>query len=165
MSFIMYAQSSKTETVPDRVFLGLGAGLDYGGFGLRSEFVITKNVSIFGGAGYNLVDVAYNVGAIYNFLPDKRVCPTFLAMYGYNAALKFKDRPDLSKTYYGFNLGVGCQIKDRDFKNRWAIEVLLPFRSDAFEKDYDYYKPILESKLLPITITIGRNFALRKRSK
>ena len=133
--FIYNITNGQKITSEDKVFLGIGLGLDYGGIGLRSEFVITKNASIFGGAGYNLVNVAYNVGSIYNFLPYKRVCPTFLAMYGYNAAIKFPEWQNRSKSYYGFTVGAGCQIKDRDFKNRWAIEILVPFRNNDFKND------------------------------
>jgi hypothetical protein len=159
------AQSTKSNTTDPKFFLGLGAGLDYGGLGLRASYAATKNISAFGGAGYNLLEPAYNIGMMYRFLPHKTVSPTVLAMYGYNAVIKITDRRDLSNTYYGFTVGAGCHIKNRSLYNNWALEVLLPFRNSAFTKDYDYWKSSLKNKNIPITITIGYNFALQKSKK
>jgi opacity protein-like surface antigen len=159
------AQTSKNNAGEDKFFLGLGAGLDYGGIGLRASFAATKNISAFGGVGYNLVDPAYNAGVMYKFMPHKKVSPTVLAMYGYNAAIKITDRRDLSKTYYGFTVGAGCHIKNRSLKNNWALEILLPFRNAAFTKDYNYWESRLQNKILPITVTIGYNFVLQKSKK
>jgi hypothetical protein len=159
------AQSIRDNTTDPKFFLGLGAGLDYGGFGLRASYAATKNISAFGGAGYNLLEPGYNIGIMYKFLPYKKVSPTVLAMYGYNAVIKITDRRDLSNTYYGFTVGAGCHIKNRSLNNNWALEVLLPFRNSAFTKDYSYWESQLKNKFLPVTITIGYNFALQKNKK
>jgi hypothetical protein len=66
------AQTSKNTTGEDKFFLGLGAGLDYGGLGIRASYAATKNISAFGGVGYNLVDPAYNAGVMYKFIPHKK---------------------------------------------------------------------------------------------
>ncbi len=159
------AQSSKNNTADAKFFLGIGAGLDYGGIGLRASYAATKNISAFGGAGYNLLEPAYNIGAMYKFMPHKKISPTVLAMYGYNAVIKITDRRDLSKTYYGFTVGAGCHIKDKSLKRNWALEILLPFRNSAFTKDYNYWESRLKNKMLPVTITIGYNFVLQKNKK
>ena len=160
-----FAQPIKNNIADAKFFLGLGAGLDYGGIGLRASYAATKNISAFGGAGYNLLEPAYNIGMMYKFIPHKKISPTVLAMYGYNAVIKITDRRDLSKTYYGFTVGAGCHIKNRSLKNNWAFEILLPFRNSSFTKDYNYWESSLKNKILPVTITIGRNFALKKINK
>ncbi len=157
-----FAQSFKNNIADAKFFLGLGAGLDYGGIGLRVSYVATKNISAFGGAGYNLLEPAYNIGMMYKFIPHKKISPTVLAMYGYNAVIKITDRRDLSKTYYGFTVGAGYHIKNRSLKNNWAFEILLPFRNSVFTKDYDYWESRLQNKIIPISITIGYNFLLQK---
>jgi hypothetical protein len=159
------AQSSKNSIAEDKFFLGLGAGLDYGGIGIRASYAATKNINAFGGVGYNLVDPAYNAGVMYKFMPHKKISPTVLAMYGYNAAIKITDRRDLSNTYYGFTVGAGCHIKNRSLKNNWALEILLPFRNSAFTKDYNYWESSLKNKITPITVTIGYNFVLQKSKR
>jgi hypothetical protein len=112
-----------------------------------------------------LLEPAYNIGMMYRFLPHKKVSPTILAMYGYNAVIKITDRRDLSNTYYGFTVGAGCHIKNRSLYNNWAFEILLPLKNSAFTKDYNYWESKLQNKILPIAITIGYNFALRKSKK
>ncbi|HNV52900.1 MAG TPA: hypothetical protein PKM28_08430, partial [Tenuifilaceae bacterium] len=85
VSFLSAISIAQENSTPSKVNLGLGMGLDYGGFGGRFTFVPTKNFALFGGFGYNLLGLGYNVGGTYRILPDKRICPTISAMYGYNA--------------------------------------------------------------------------------
>jgi len=70
-----------------KVYLGPGLGLDYGGLGIKVEYLPIKYVGIYGGVGYNFLSVGWNVGATVKILPDKRVSPNVMAFYGYNAAL------------------------------------------------------------------------------
>src|SRR5687768_14823901 len=79
------------EKSQSQVYFGLGAGFDYGGLGLKAEFLPAKWIGIFAGGGYNLADPAFNVGFSLKALPDKRVNPMFMAMYGYNAAIRIKN--------------------------------------------------------------------------
>src|SRR6478752_6768807 len=60
-------------------YLGIGAGLDYGGFGIKAEVVPSKYIGIFAGVGYNLADLSYNAGLSAKILPDKKVSPTIMA--------------------------------------------------------------------------------------
>jgi len=60
--YLVYSQSLSK---PHQLFLGIGAGLDYGGIGIKTEFVTSDNLSFFAGTGYNLLDLAYNAGVIY----------------------------------------------------------------------------------------------------
>lgn len=143
------------------LFFGFGAGLDYGGLGLRMEFAAAENFSVFAGAGYNLVDLAYNAGVMYKINPSKKITPMLLAMYGYNAAIKFPNNSALSKTYYGFTLGAGAELKYKE-RSKLTAEVLFPLRNSQFKQDYENLKPLLENKILPITFSLGYNFVLTR---
>lgn len=152
-------------------YFGIGAGLDYGGFGLKGEFLPSKYVGVFGGIGYNLVDPAYNFGLSLKVLPDKKVTPIVLAMYGYNAAIRivggFMSIADLHhKTYYGPTVGAGAEIKYGIHNNKISLSLLVPFRNSSFHDDYDNFRnrtyPI--SKILPVAFSAGVNFAIDKRT-
>ncbi len=66
-----------------------------------------------------------------------------------------------SKSYYGISVGAGGEFKGKD-QSKLTLEVLLPFRNSAFREDYDKLKPLLQTKILPVTFSIGLNFALKK---
>ena len=152
----------------NKAYIGVGFGLDYGGIGIKAEFLPTKYVSFFGGAGYNLVDPAYNVGLSAKILPDQMVCPFIIGMYGYNAALKVSG-PFLGererKTYYGLSMGAGIDIRSRGSNNKISLAILIPFRDPDFQKTFDEYERLgykFNQKPWPIAISIGFNFAGRK---
>ena len=72
VSFLSVNSIAQENSTPSKVNLGLGMGLDYGGFGRRISFVPTKSFALFGGFGYNLLGLGYNVGGTYRILPDKK---------------------------------------------------------------------------------------------
>ena len=43
-----------SEQYPKKIYLGVGGGLDYGGLGVKFEFLPIKHFGVFVGAGYNL---------------------------------------------------------------------------------------------------------------
>src|SRR4051812_46148767 len=95
---------------PTRLYFGVGIGLDYGGLGLQAEFLPIKNLGLFIGGGYNLVSPAYNFGLSLKLMPDKKLTPVIMAMYGYNAAMKIRSWTGsyvLEKSYYGITAGAG----------------------------------------------------------
>ncbi len=151
-----------------RSFFGFGGGFEYGGLGLRAEFLPIKYISLFGGLGYNLNDPAFNAGINIKMLPDGKVQPVLLAMYGYNGVLLFKGSYQQSKTYYGPSAGVGCEIKTGPKMNKFSLSVLAPFRSAAFKQRYDYLKSAgyhFSPDIFPVTLSAGFNFAINKKSK
>jgi len=127
-----------------KTFIGIGAGLDYGGLGIRAEFQPVKNIGIIGGVGYNLVDPAYNVGLSFKVLPQKKITPVVTAIYGYNAVIKIKNPSSggtfYSKSFYGPSIGAGCELYNRSGKNKWAFEIFVPFRSSEFHDKHDELK-------------------------
>ena len=114
-----FAQSTslETETKPSYTnsYFGLGLGQDYGAIGIKAEFLPSKYVGIFAGAGYALIDPTFNVGVSAKLIPDKKFCPTITAMYGYNAVIYLKDSYGgvraQSKIYYGATAGAGGELK------------------------------------------------------
>jgi hypothetical protein len=146
--------------------LGFGVGQDYGGIGIRAEYLVHKNVGLFFGGGYNLIDVSFNTGVSVKTVPGKKVQPIIALMYGYNGVIKVKNRADLSKTYYGFTTGAGVQIENK--KNaRWLLQLLVPVGRQQFNEDYERLKTIVQfqNKPLPITFSVGHQISLNRGKK
>jgi len=138
--------------------LGFGAGMDYGGMGIRASFFPIKYVGAFGCFGYNFVGLGYNAGAIIRVLPDKRVCPYLTGMYGYNAVIYVKGAEKYNKIYYGPSVGLGIEFRSKK-KNFFNLEIVLPFRPDSFSRDFKTVKndPAINitSEPLPVAFSIG----------
>jgi len=144
-------------------YLGIGAGLDFGGIGVRAEFPIINFLSIFGGAGYNLAGIGGNAGLLFKALPDKFVRPTVACMYGYNAVIIEKPSgfygSSLEKktVYSGITAGGGLEVDfGRKKRNKFGLLVLLPFRSGAFYRDAERTK----TNLPPVGLSLGLHFGM-----
>ena len=148
-------------------YLGLGLGLDYGGIGIRMEFLPIKALGIFGGLGYNLVNPGYNAGLSWKLAPGKRGTPVITGMYGYNAAIKIKYSTGRTEghTYNGFTAGVGFELHNKSMRNKLLCQILVPFRSSSFKNDYDQFKRQgVDLKRVPdVAFTIGYNFGPGKK--
>jgi hypothetical protein len=144
--------------------LGFGLGLDYGGFGAQLGFLPVKSVSIFGSIGYNLVGAGYNGGIAFLIAPNKKVCPKFVAMYGYNAVIIVQGTSQYNKSYYGPSIGGGIHINMRNDQNFLNIELFVPFRSSEFSNDLKALKNNSSitglSDPFPITFSIGYHIKL-----
>jgi len=153
---------------PDqKAFFGFGIGLDYGGIGIKAELQPAPRIGIFGGFGFNLDRPAFNAGISYSFLTEERAQPFITAMYGYNAVLLVVDDPVYNKTFYGFTAGAGCNLFNKQRKNKFTLDLLVPFRTQAFN---DYYTKLknhpyiyFEQDVLPVTFTIGYNFLINNK--
>ncbi len=94
--------------------IGFGAGIDYGGIGVRASVLSFVRVDVIVGLGYNIVGLGWNVGLAYRFDDDKkRVVPYANAMYGYNAVIVVETTSGIGsnslfeETYYGPSVGGG----------------------------------------------------------
>jgi hypothetical protein len=153
-----------------KAFLGFGAGLDYGGLGLRGEYMANKAIGVFAGFGYNLADPAFNAGLSIKVLPGKKVVPVLTAMYGYNAVIKLKYDNGTSEgtSYYGPSVGVGCEFYDRSGRNKWLLEMFVPFRNSDFHNRYDELRDSgveFNPDILPVTFTVGYNFSISSKNR
>lgn len=141
--------------------LGVGLGLSYGGIGGRISYFAQKNVGVFGAIGYNFHKAGYNVGLVTRVLPDKKVCPVGMIMYGYNAVIVVAGASQYNKTYYGPSVGGGIELRLGHLGNFMNFEMLVPFRSQEYRDDMKALQnnPTVEiSDLLPITISVGYHF-------
>ena len=157
-------QSENTEKPFPRFNLGLGGGLDYGGFGLRGTVVASQRFEIFGALGYNLLGVGFNGGIDLRILPTSRICPYIGAMYGYNAVIKITGMEEANQTYYGPTFALGFEFWSRRKPNFFNLELLIPIRSSEFHSDYTNIKnnPNIEmkSEIIPVGFAIGYHFTL-----
>lgn len=143
--------------------LGIGLGLDYGGIGARISGLPTPKIALFAGVGYNFVGTGFNFGGLFRLAPNKRVCPFFGAMYGYNAAIIIEGLKEANKSFYGPSFGGGVEFKKRKNNNFFNLEMWLPVRSQKFEDHFNALKrnPAIQiERPLPITISVGYHFAL-----
>lgn len=159
---------SQDQQKPSRSFLGLGLGFDYGGIGMKLEYMPIKALGIFGGFGYNLVQPTYNAGASLKLSPGKRGTPVISCMYGYNAAIKIKYAGGTSDgyTYYGVTAGIGFELYNKTLKNKLSCQLLVPFRSSKFRNDYNRFKDQgikFSNPIPPVAISIGYNFGPKTR--
>ena len=157
-----YGQNEQRE---QKVYLGLGMGLDYGGiFGGKIEYLPVKNFGVFGGIGYNLVSVGYNAGATFKILPDKKVSPNLMIFYGYNGANKVFGASEYDMISYGVTLGGNLDIIVNSLGHKISVGLFVPIRSNKFMNNYDDIKKdprvTITNDLLPIAIGVGYNFML-----
>lgn len=148
-----------------KIFAGIGAGFDYGGIGGKIEYLPVDHVGVFGGLGYNLLSVGWNIGAAYKIRPDKKLCPNLMAFFGYNAVFKGSD--SYSKQYevtsYGLSLGASLDILVGSKGNKLSVGFFIPVRSSKFNDTYTRAKADPNMKvnsIMPFGASIGYNFRL-----
>ena len=162
--FLFAGNSIHAQSGEQRVYIGAGMGLDYGGLiGAKLEYLPIKHFGVFGGVGYNLMSVGWNAGATFKILPDKKISPNLMAFYGYNGVLKVEGASQYDMTSYGITFGANLDIA-LGSRNKMSVGFFVPIRSKKFMDNYDVVKdhPNIEmkSELLPIAISIGFNFRL-----
>jgi len=154
----------------DKVSIGIGAGLDFGGFGGNVIYYPIKNFGIFGGVGYALAGAGYNVGVKYRYIPDKptsKIDPYGMIMYGYNAAIAVLNASQYNKLFFGPTLGLGIDFRRKPTnKGYWSFTLLIPIRSSAVN---DYIDDLennhgaeFQNRLFPVGISVGYKFIIHK---
>jgi hypothetical protein len=169
--FISLNAISQEDSIPiqyDKASVGPGIGLDYGGIGLNITFYPHKNFGLFGSCGYAFAGIGYNAGLKVRIVPEiveRDGNAYFLAMYGYNAAIKVSGTAQYSKIFDGFSFGAGIDYRASSKEaGYWSVAVLIPIRSPEV-KDYIYdlennHGLTVQQKLSPIGISIGYHFRL-----
>jgi hypothetical protein len=138
-----YAQDSTVLRTPvDRISIGLGAGLDYGGFGYNMLFYPQKNIGLFGGIGYAVAGIGANAGIKLRLIPTKassECSPFLIGMYGYNAAVYIINASEYNKLYYGYTAGIGIDYCPRpDKRSYWSFALLFPQRDSRMSAYIEY---------------------------
>ena len=159
LAIMLFMANNSNGQSGQQVYLGVGMGFDYGGFGGKIEYLPIKYVGVFGGVGYNLLSVGWNLGATYKILPNKRVSPNLMVFYGYNAVLKVKGASEYDITSYGVTIGGNLDIMTGRV-GKLSIGLFVPIRSQKFWDRYNDPAIKKESELLPIAISVGYNFLL-----
>ena len=152
----------------DQISIGIGGGLDYGGFGGNVTYYPVKSVGLFGGVGYALAGVGYNAGVKFRYVPDKpdaKVHPFGLVMYGYNAAIAVMNASYLNKLFYGPTLGGGIDFHRNPLKRGyWSFAIFVPIRKSEVDDYIEYlendYGAEFQYGLFPIGGSIGYRFIL-----
>ena len=171
-SLMNYADSIEVVPRSDIFSIGFGMGQDYGGFGLNALVYPQHNIGIFGGVGYPLYNVGYNVGLKFRFSSKKKfhsVVPYATFMYGYNALIKVKDSKELNKLFYGPSIGAGVDfIPWSGSFGYWSFAILVPFRSsgvDDYISDLEHEGVVFKNKLSPVLISIGYRIITERKNK
>lgn len=149
-----------TSTLPENAFgimaIGIGMGLDYGGFGSRITITPGGPVGLFMGLGYNLDELSYNVGTEIRFNPQKRSTVILTGMYGYNSVLMIESTND-RKTYFGPSVGLGVRtLAKNSVKNFFTAQIIYPFRDRELR---ELHREGLVN-YIPVLFSIGYNFAI-----
>ena len=141
-----------------KVNAGLGFGLDYGGYGAQLSCLPIDRISLFGGVGYNMNSLGYNLGARWIFPSENRVSFNISGMYGYNAVLIVKVNETTKTTYFGPSFGGGLEIKSKhNERTFWSLNLFLPLRPKEYHNAIDDLKLIGYSvkEPLPIAFSFG----------
>lgn len=155
-----HLSSKKGETT-----LGLGMGLPYGAFGARLGVNVADGFNLFGGLGYQIAGLGYNIGFLKDF-PSKSMTQFYLtAMYGTNAAIKVVGLSEYDNVYSGPTVGLGLKINSRKTEgNYWDVGLLLPFKSTDYKNAETAVRN--DSRISqfqggwPVLIVVGYNFNL-----
>lgn len=147
-----------------KLYTGLGMGFEYGSLGCKIEYLPLRHIGGFIGLGYNFVGPGLNAGASIKMLPDKKITPVIVGMYGTNASVNVDNANYLNSVSFGFTLGGGGEFKVGRNKNKIQIGIYYPIRSKSFESHYKSLQnnPNLHFNytLLPITASFGFNFRI-----
>ena len=144
--------------------VGIGAGLDYGGYGFKFEAYPVSYVSLFGGVGYNLIQPGFSVG-ITARNPKFDAVPFVTAMYGYNASIIVKGEKHLNENFVGPSFGLGMEFHFWQISSFLNFALLYPIRNS----DYDDTRTMLENmeyldpgkEPFPMTLSIGFHYMLQ----
>jgi hypothetical protein len=157
----IYAQDASGLEKTSRSNFGAGIGIPYSFYGLRYNYNFSPKIAGFASAGSALVGLGYNAGGIWRVLPQKRFCPTLSAFYGTNALVLVQGTNQFNKVYTGASVSAGYEIRVPSgmFSNGFFhIELVVPFRSQAFTDDYNLLKnnPAIKlHTLLPVAVSVG----------
>jgi hypothetical protein len=164
-------QSTKKETsfsgMPNKqIGLGVGGGLEYGGFGLNVIAYPDPHFGLFLGVGYAIAGPGYNLGMKFMLCSDQpkhRTLGFAQLMYGYNAGVVVTNASKFNKVFYGPSMGLGVDIHSRKHPtNCWSFGINLPYRSQKIDSYIEELK--LEQGFeenynpLPVTFSVGIRF-------
>ena len=173
VDYILFKYNSNNNNQPKfyRQSIGLGTGLDYGGFlGLNITFFPFSRLSLFGAVGKIPLDISANVGTCIYF-PLENVTALQLGvklMYGYNTYTYVKNAggniaTEYNNKYLGFTAGLTINILITKMKrNAIAFDFNYPFLSNEYISTLDKMKKDPRLKNVkdpkPVAFSIGYRY-------
>ena len=134
--------TSEYETADETnmISLGIGIGMDHGGFGLNLAVYPEKHIGIFLGAGYAVIGPGFN-GGIKLRIFSNRSTPYASVMYGYNAVIAVQNASQYNKMFYGVTFGFGMDIRaNPEKKSYFSLGLLVPIRGKEVQAYMDDLK-------------------------
>jgi hypothetical protein len=164
-SLLLHSQEiAPAKTVYPKFNIGLGAGIDYGGFGGRVTMLATEKLEFFGAIGYNLLSAGFNIGSEYRLIPKSRLCPYIGAMYGYNAVIIVTGMDEYNKIYYGPSFSAGLEIWSKRRPTFLNLEFIVPIRSQEYHDAITSLKNnpsvVFQAEPIPVAFSLGFHFVL-----
>ena len=176
--FVFSSIHSQTGTIPVRdeqglkplsvgvhkVDLGVGFGLDYGGFfGVQAGFAPIKHLTLFASGGYYLIGFGWQIGIKGLFIPkttEHTARPFLKIMYGTNSVIVVDGAGQYDEIYNGFTLGIGTELRfGKKKQNGFDLDLNIPLRIVDFWDDWNTVKndPSLEvlAEPIPIAFSVG----------
>lgn len=144
--------------------LGVGFGLDYGGLlGLQIGIAPAKHLTFFGGLGYYVQGLGWQVGIKGLFVPKttlKGTRPYIKMMYGTHSQIQVEGAEEFNEIYKGFTAGFGIEFRGGKKKqNGLDLDLNIPLRTPEFWDDYNDLQNNssieFTNSLLPVTVSIG----------
>lgn len=157
---IEHVGAQEKDALDGKVYFGVGAGLDHGGLGVRADVRPIPHLAVFGGAGSAFAGIGWNAGLIGRILPESKVTPYVIGMYGYNTAYVLKQRNTGTQVdsdlYYGPSFGGGVELKAKGRNTFWHLGLLVPLRPDQAKIDH----PSISDDLWPVLVSVGYHFEM-----
>ncbi|TRX59100.1 hypothetical protein FNH22_11290 [Fulvivirga sp. M361] len=165
VSLPLSAQDIHKSSQKGEASLGLGLGLQYGSIGARLGLNLADHFNVFGGLGYMIAGVGYNIGLQYSLPSTKQTEFYFTGMVGTNAAIKVEGLSEYDEVYIGPSFGLGVKVNSLKREgNFWDFGLLVPITSTSFKDQQDAIKNdprIAEfTEAWPVLIVVGYNFNL-----
>ncbi|WKN40424.1 hypothetical protein [Tunicatimonas pelagia] len=161
-----YCQDGHLSSRKGKSSLGVGIGLPYGAIGIRAGTNLIEGLNLFGGLGYQIAGIGYNVGLRKDFPSSNATQFYMTGMYGTNAATKVKGLSEYNRVYTGATFGGGVKINSWGVEgNYWDLGLLIPIRSSEFRDAEQAMKndPRVSdlSTAWPVLIVVGYNFTIQ----
>lgn len=154
----------------DKVSLGIGLGMDYGGIGAKLAFYPNKYLGFYLSGGYNLNGLTYNAGVqarLFWQVKNYFIIPYISVGYGYNSVVIAEHLT--AQEYYGMTFSAGIQYKSEANKDVYYSFGLTYGSETKAALDYIKYLESIgyefKAKPLPIGISFGLHFILSRFSK
>lgn len=131
-----YSQDAHLSSEKGETSLGLGLGLPYGGIGIRLGTNVADELNLFGGVGYQISGVGFNIGIRKDLFTFGMSQLYITGMFGTNAAIKISGLSEYDNLYMGPSFGAGVKINSRKKEgNYWDVGLLVPLKSSKYKDD------------------------------